>query len=124
MYEGQLKRTKDEELEHWFNMLKMGGIKLAILAVIRMSDANPEEVRIRLGSRTGEILSVDESKILKSLESLERKGFVTSYQRSDDRPSTYYRITPEGKSFLFSMLKQWNRYIDAMNNLWGCYYGT
>ncbi|WP_048197715.1 hypothetical protein [Methanocella arvoryzae] len=106
-----------EQLEHIFKCYCETGLTLATLAVVRRGASTISEARDNIASYTAEMMIVDEKKLARELEDLVRQGCV------ELKEGRYY-ITPKGKNLMFIMLKQWNKYVDAMNNLWGCYYGA
>lgn len=107
-----------EQLEHIFKCYCETGLTLAALAVVRRGGAaTAAEACENIATFTAGIMITDEKKLARELDDLARQGYV---ERKDGR----YHITPAGKNRMFAMLKQWNKYVDAMNNLWGCYYGA
>jgi DNA-binding PadR family transcriptional regulator len=107
----------DRKLERWTGPFIEAGIGLAALAVVRGSEVNAREAAENIADFTAGFMQVDEAKIAPELDELVKKGYA---EQHDGR----YRITALGKRHMYQMLKQWNRYVDSMNNLWGCYYGT
>jgi DNA-binding PadR family transcriptional regulator len=113
----QEQEESERQLERWVSPFMEAGISLAALAVVRRGEASVSEAAHNITDFTAGIMSVDEARLAPELEALEEKGYIELH---DGR----YRITALGKRHMFLMLRQWNRYVDAMNNLWGCYYGT
>jgi DNA-binding PadR family transcriptional regulator len=113
----QEQEERERELEHWVAPFMDAGIDLAALAVVRRGDASVAEAAHNITDFTAGVMSVDEARLARELQALVKKGYAEFH---DGR----YSITSLGKHHMFLMLKQWNRYVDAMNNLWGCYYGT
>jgi DNA-binding PadR family transcriptional regulator len=113
--------TEQEEsernLDRWLDSFRGAGLRLAALAVVRKGDCNVAEAAVNIREYTAGMMSVDEPRLAEALHSLEGSGFVKLHEGR-------YTITPAGKRHMYVMLKQWNKYVDAMNNLWGCYYGT
>ena len=107
----------DGNLEDWVSAFGVAGLKLAALAVVRRGETSVGEACANIEAYTAGIMKVDERSMAEALASLEKGGYV---ERQDGR----YRITAAGKRQMYLMLRQWNTYVDAMNNLWGCYYGT
>lgn len=107
----------DRKLERWLDTFRDAGIRLAALAVVRRGDCNVKEASVNIHEYTAGMMSVDEPRLNEVLRSLEDSGYI-------DRRDGRFTITASGKRHMYLMLKQWNRYVDAMNNLWGCYYGT
>jgi DNA-binding PadR family transcriptional regulator len=108
---------EEHELEQWVGPFMEAGIDLAALAVVRRGEVSVSEAAYNITDFTAGIMSVDEDRLARELGALVEKGYV---ELQEGR----YSITSLGKQHMFRMLKQWNRYVDAMNNLWGCYYGT
>jgi DNA-binding PadR family transcriptional regulator len=113
----QEQEESDLKLEHWADPFMEAGIDLAALAVVRRGEVSVSEAAHNITDFTAGIMSVDEDRLARELQALVDKGYV---ELQEGR----YRITSLGKRHMYLMLKQWNRYVDAMNNLWGCYYGT
>jgi DNA-binding PadR family transcriptional regulator len=113
----QEQEERERELERWVVPFMEAGIDLAALAVVRRGEVSVTEAAYNITDFTAGIMSVDEAQLARELQALVDKGYLEFH---DGR----YRITSLGKHHMFLMLKQWNRYVDAMNNLWGCYYGT
>jgi DNA-binding PadR family transcriptional regulator len=107
----------ERNLDRWLDSFRGAGIRLAALAVVRKGDCNVTEAAVNISEYTAGMMTVDEPRLAEVLRSLEGSGYI---ERRDGR----YTITAAGKRHMYVMLKQWNRYVDAMNNLWGCYYGT
>ncbi len=107
----------DRKLDRWLDTFRNAGIRLAALAVVRKGDCNVSEAAVNISEYTAGMMTVDEPRLAEVLQSLEGSGYI-------ERRESRYTITPAGKRYMYLMLKQWNRYVDAMNNLWGCYYGT
>lgn len=106
-----------EQFKHIFKCYCETGLTLAALAVIRRGEASVADACKNIATYTADILIVDETKLARELDALARQGYV---ERKGDR----YHITAAGKNLMFELIKQWNMYVDAMNNLWGCYYGA
>lgn len=107
----------DRKLEEWLDTFRDAGVQLAALAVVRRGECNLDEACRHLYQYTAGIMCMDPPRLAGILDSLGKQGYIA---RHGDR----YAITSPGKEYMFRLLKQWNRYVDAMNNLWGCYYGT
>lgn len=117
--------SKEKEVEEWLQVLKNGGIKLAVLAAIRREESTSDGVRDNMRRYTAGIMSVNIKVIEDTLDELEKQHHIESYTvNKGGKSARYYKITSEGKSFMYDLLKQWNRFVDSMNNLWGCYYST
>ncbi|HUL61882.1 MAG TPA: hypothetical protein VLT35_02365 [Methanocella sp.] len=113
----QAQEETERELDRWLAALMESGLTLAALAAVRREEATAAEAACHLTEYTAGMMVVDEGRLARVLVTQEQQGNV---ERVDGR----YRITANGKRYMFVLLKQWNRYVDSMNNLWGCYYGT
>lgn len=113
----QQQEESERRLERWLGPFVDAGMDLAALAVVRRGEVNAREAAEHMEDYTAGFLQVDEGRVARELQALAGKGYVELHEGR-------YRITPLGKQHMFLMLKQWNRYVDSMNNLWGCYYGT
>jgi DNA-binding PadR family transcriptional regulator len=113
----QQQEESERRLERWAGPFVEAGMGLAALAVVRRGEVNAREAAENIAEYTAGFMQVDEAKIGPELEALVKKGYAELH---DGR----YRITALGKRHMYQMLRQWNRYVDSMNNLWGCYYGT
>ena len=107
----------DERLEQCRKLFCETGITLAALAVVRKREVTVSDACEDISRYTAHTMNVDKTRLASELDDLVRQGYV---ERKGDR----FHITMKGKNFMFSMLKVWNTYVDAMNNLWGCYYGA
>ena len=106
-----------EQCDHWLNSFTDACIYLAALAVIRREEATVQGAIKNLTIFTAGLVNIDEIKMTAELDLLTERGFV-------ERHGSLYRITAEGKQYMFERLIEWNRYVDAMNNLWGCFHGS
>jgi DNA-binding PadR family transcriptional regulator len=107
----------DQRLEQCRKLFCDSTFTLAALAATRRREVTAGEACTDISRYTAELLIVSETRISRELNDLARQGYV---ERKGDR----YHITTAGKNFMFDMIKVWNLYVDAMNNLWGCYYGA
>lgn len=113
----QQQEEREHRLEQWIGPFMEAGISLAALSVVRRGEVNVSEAARNIADFTAGVMTVDEALLARELQALVEDGYVELH---GDR----YRITISGKQHMFLLLKQWNRYVDGMNNLWGCYYGT
>jgi DNA-binding PadR family transcriptional regulator len=113
----QQQEDRKHQMEQWVAPFMEAGIGLAALAVVRRGEVNVREAAKNIADFTADVMTVDEARLARELQVLVKDGYVELH---DGR----YRITISGKQHMFLLLKQWNRYVDGMNNLWGCYYGT
>ena len=109
--------NEDEQLAQWLASLGEAGLQLAVLAVARRGNVTPASARGAIATLTVGLLAADEGRLAGVMRGLQERGYL-------EPEGGAFRITSAGKRYMFKVLKQWNRYVDAMNNLWGCYYGT
>ena len=116
-----------EDLDKWLNELKKGTTRYSILAILRDGDMYGYELRHEFETRTKGVIVLTEGNAYPSLHKMEKGGLVTSYWKDTESgipPRKYYHITERGLELLNEMIPEWNRYAEAMNNLWSGTNGT
>lgn len=111
-----------EDIEKWLKELKKGSTKLSLLSLLKSGDMYGYEIINTLDVRTDGVISIKESNAYPALHSMESDGLVQSYWKETGAglpPRKYYSITGRGQSLLTEMIKEWNKYVQAMNNIWG-----
>ena len=111
-----------EEIDKWLKELKKGSTKLSILSLLRKGDKYGYELIHELEERSDGIIVIKESNAYPALHAMESDGLVESYWKETGEgipPRKYYRITPRGTEFLDSMIREWKRYVKAMDGIWG-----
>lgn len=111
-----------EDIEKWLKELKKGSTKLSILSLLQSGDKYGYELIHELEVKTAGVIILKESNAYPALHSMEADGLVTSYWRETGEglpPRKYYCITERGRALLAEMIKEWKRYVMAMNNVWG-----
>jgi len=106
-----------EQCDDWLNSFTEACIYLATLAVIRREEATVHGAVRNLSLFTVGMVNIDEPRMAAELDMLAQRGLIERHDR-------LYRITAEGKEYMFDRLIEWNRYVDALNNLWGCFHGS
>lgn len=110
-----------DDIEKWMKDLKRGATKFSILAILRDGDAYGYEIRHEFETRTKGVMELTEGNAYPTLHSMESDGLITSYWKDSKTrlPSRkYYHLTDKGKTMLNEMIAEWNRYDEAMNNVW------
>lgn len=107
----------DRKLERWLTGFSDAGIMLTALAVIRRGESTVQDACRNIARYTSDVVKLDEARLADVMNELVEKGHL---ERTGDR----YAITLKGKTYMYKMIKRWNMYVDAMDNLWGCYYGS
>lgn len=109
-----------EYIEKWMKELKKGTTKFSILVILKDGDMYGYELRHEFETRTNGTMELTEGNTYPTLHSMESDGLVTSYWK-DSGPGIpsrkYYHITHNGSDLLDGMLLEWNRYVEAMNNI-------
>lgn len=116
-----------EDIEKWLKELKKGSTKLSILSLLASSDKYGYELIHELEDRTGGVIIIKESNAYPALHSMESDGLVKSYWKETEiglPPRKYYTITDRGRSLLSEMIKEWKKYVEAMDNVWGIEHGN
>ncbi|MCD1293443.1 PadR family transcriptional regulator [Methanocella sp. CWC-04] len=111
-----------EDIDKWLKELKKGSTKLAILSLLKSGDKYGYEIIHQLEVLTNKVVVIKESNAYPALHSMESDGLVESYWKDTEAglpPRKYYRITEKGELLLNEMIKEWNRYVQAMDNVWG-----
>ncbi|HMK47290.1 MAG TPA: PadR family transcriptional regulator [Methanocella sp.] len=106
-----------KQCDAWLNSFTEACIYLAVLAVIRREETTVQGAVRNLSIFTAGMVSVDEPRMAAELDMLIKQGLV-------ERHGSLYQITAEGKLYMFDRLVEWNRYVDSLNNLWGCFHGS
>ncbi|MCD1294680.1 PadR family transcriptional regulator [Methanocella sp. CWC-04] len=111
-----------EDIDKWLKELKKGSTKLSLLALLRTGDRYGYELISELEKRTSGVIVLKESNAYPALHSMESDGLVNSYWKETEEglpPRKYYKITPKGEELLQEMIKEWKKYVLAMNKVWG-----
>jgi PadR family transcriptional regulator PadR len=113
--------SMQEDVERWLKELKKGATKFSLLALLRDGDMYGYELRHEFEIRTKGVITLTEGNAYPTLHSMEKDGLITSYWKDSGSglpPRKYYHLTEKGELLLNEMILEWNRYIDAMNNIW------
>ena len=101
-------------LENTQSQMRKGVLELCILAVLAEGDAYPSEIINRLKETK---LLIVEGTLYPLLTRLKNDGILTHRweESSSGPPRKYYKLTPEGKSFLKELYGSWQELITAVN---------
>ena len=96
-----------------------GAGALAVLTLLDRKEMYGYELVTELESESGGLLEMGQSTIYPLLYSLERRGFVSTSNRSapSGRSRKYYRLTPSGVKWLEKQRGQWNILVEALRRL-------
>lgn len=109
-----------EDVEKWLKEIKKGVTRYSILTILSDGDMYGYELRHEFETRTKGTMTLTEGNTYPTLHKMESEALVTSFWRDSGEglPSRkYYHITEKGKALLSEMMLEWNRYVEAMNNL-------
>jgi PadR family transcriptional regulator PadR len=104
----------NESLENAILELRRGIIVLAVL-----SKLDREQYGYSLiNSLKDQGLEVDQGTLYPLMRRLEAQGLLQSTWRIEaDRPRRYYRLSPEGQSFLPRLKKEWGNIVSIMEKV-------
>ncbi|HMK46014.1 MAG TPA: PadR family transcriptional regulator [Methanocella sp.] len=111
-----------EDIDKWLKELKKGSTKLSILSLLHSGDKYGYELIHELEVRSGGVITIKESNAYPALHTMESDGLVESYWKESGEgipPRKYYRITSKGREFLSGMIREWKRYVKAIDDIWG-----
>ncbi len=99
--------------------LKRGTLEMVLLKLLSVQDMYGYELVSTLENRGGKSFTVKEGTLYPVLYRLEDNGFIESYRNNPKRgvPRKYYRLTPEGFSYLGSLLEIWEEHSSALSRL-------
>ena len=96
-----------------------GAAPLAVLTLLEDREMYGYELVEALENDTGGILTMGQSTVYPLLYNLEARGHVTPVSRTapSGRRRKYYRITPEGRSWVAGQRVQWGQLVRALGRL-------
>jgi PadR family transcriptional regulator PadR len=94
--------------------LRRGCLVIAVLSRLRQ-----EQYGYTLRQSLTELgLSIDESTLYPLLRRLESQGLLVSEWREEDkRKKRFYRLSPDGKTLLQQLLKEWKSITTSLNRI-------
>ena len=99
--------------------LKRGALELAVMHLLAPAEAYGYEIVSKLAEETGGALEVTDGTLYPVLYRLERAGWVAVRWDTPARgvPRKYYRLTPEGRTELARLTREWTTFSAAMARL-------
>ena len=96
-----------------------GAAPLAVLTLLEGCEMYGYELVEALERRSGGLLELGQSTVYPLLYNLESRGFVEPLRRKapTGRERKYYRLTPEGRSWLDGQRDQWSTLVEALRRL-------
>lgn len=101
--------------------LLTGSTALLILKLLEGTDMYGYQMIEELNRKSNNVFKLKAGTLYPLLHSLEQKGMLNSYEKTADqaRIRKYYNITPKGRKHLREKTKEWQVYINAVNNVLG-----
>jgi PadR family transcriptional regulator PadR len=99
--------------------LLKGTVDLMILKTLAAGPLHGYAISRWLATTTGDVFRVQEGALYPALRRLEAKGLVSSRwaPTRSGREARWYVLTDDGRARLGSELREWSRYVAAMNRV-------
>jgi PadR family transcriptional regulator PadR len=96
-----------------------GAAPLAVLTLLSDREMYGYELVEALERRSGRLLELGQSTVYPLLYNLEARGLVEPLRRiaPSGRERKYYRLTPEGRSWLEAQQGQWATLVEALRRI-------
>ena len=97
-----------------------GSMGMLVLRLLEEKDMYGYEITDTLKNRSNHAFDLKAGSLYPLLHTLERKGFVNSYEdESSGKVRKYYKITTVGRSQLAEKKEEWKEYSRAVANVLG-----
>lgn len=106
------------DLSPWRSQLRKGAAELAVLSLLGRRESYGVEIYDEVRGRAG--LELSEGSIYPLLSRMQKEGMIAGRWVEDpgaSHPRKYYRLTPEGSAVLQAMLRDWDEFVGAMNEI-------
>jgi PadR family transcriptional regulator, regulatory protein PadR len=107
-----------KDLDAWRAQLRKGAAELAVLAVLGRGESYGVEILDAVRARGG--LDLSEGSIYPLLSRMQKEGTITGRWVEDPEASharKYYELTADGRAVLRKMLREWDEFVAAMNEI-------
>lgn len=96
---------------------KKGILELCVLALLKEEDAYGYD----LVSRLSEHVEISEGTIYPMLRRFSKEKLVETYleESASGPPRKYYRLTDQGADFFYQQLREWNSFIEGVEEILG-----
>lgn len=103
--------------------LKQGTLDVLVLKSLSWEALHGYAIAKWIQKRTESVLNVEEGALYPALHRLERKGWIESdWGRSENnRRAKYYRLTAQGRTALEREASEWQRYVEAVDQVLGAH---
>ncbi len=100
--------------------LVSGSSAMLVLRLLDEGDMYGYQITEQLAERSQNVFEMKSGTLYPLLHTLEQKGFVTAYQRTEGgRERRYYAITEAGRRQLAEKREEWESYTLAVNKVLG-----
>lgn len=101
--------------------LLSGSTALMILSLLENEDMYGYQIVKELEKRSDNAFSLKEGTLYPILHSIEKEGFVISYEGEGDKGKKrkYYQITGDGKVYLKAKKDEWSSFSSSVNRVIG-----
>lgn len=100
--------------------LLSGSSAMLVLQLLAEGDMYGYQITEQLAQRSQNVFEMKSGTLYPLLHTLEQKGFVTAYQRTEGgRERRYYAITEAGRRQLAEKREEWESYTLAVNRVLG-----
>lgn len=98
-----------------------GNIDMLLLKILLEKDLYGYEIISILKEKSNLLFELKAGTIYPLLHSLEKEGFVTSYEKEavTGKVRKYYKITENGRNALDGKIQQWKTYSETVNQVLG-----
>ena len=101
-------------------ILLSGSSAMLVLRLLDEGDMYGYQITEQLAQRSQNVFEMKSGTLYPLLHTLEQKGFVTAYQRTEGgRERRYYAITEAGRRQLTEKREEWENYTLAVNRVLG-----
>ena len=94
---------------------KKGVLELCVLAILNTQDRYGYEIIQRISAQ----MDISEGSAYPLLRRLTKEGYFTTYlqESSEGPPRKYYRLTDEGRKRMYELQKEWDAFVESVNQL-------
>ena len=99
--------------------LKKGSAELMVLAVVEDQPRHGYDIARRIDESSGGLLRFHVASLYPMLYRMERRGWIQGrwIEKSGQRRSRYYRLTPAGRKVLAAQRREWQSLVSALDRV-------
>lgn len=103
-------------------LLTYGSVDMLVLKLIENRDMYGYQIIEELEKQSNNIFQLSAGSLYPLLHNLENKRYVDTYDapvdsKSPGKPRKYYRITKQGRKYLYEKTLEWERYSNAIDRI-------